>query len=101
MVDALASSLLATPAGGAAPQSAERIRAAAEEFESVFLSTFLKTMFEGVNAGAGPEFGGGSAEQNWRELLVDEYAKSFAARGGIGIADAVSRELLAIQERSL
>ena len=51
--------------------------------------------FEGL--GKGP-FGGGAAAAVWRSLLVDEYAKTFAKAGGIGIADQVQRTLLAQQE---
>jgi hypothetical protein len=49
------------------------------------------------NIGQGP-FGGGPAAGVWRSLLTDEYAKSFAKSGGIGIAHQVQRELLAQQE---
>jgi len=33
-----------------------------------------------------------------RSLLVDEYAKEMTRAGGIGIADAVTREILKVQE---
>jgi Rod binding domain-containing protein len=35
----------------------------------------------------------------WRSFLTDEYAKSFAKSGGIGIADHVYSALLEIQEQ--
>lgn len=47
--------------------------------------------------GEGP-FGGGQSVGVWRSFLTDEYAKSFAKKGGIGIADQVYRTLLAQQE---
>ena len=47
--------------------------------------------------GKGP-FGGGPAAGVWQSLLTDEYAKSFAKTGGIGIADHVQRALMAQQE---
>jgi len=53
-------------------------------------------MFSGVKTD-GP-FGGGSAEESWRGFLLDEYGKSITASGGIGIADAVYSELVALQE---
>jgi flagellar protein FlgJ len=34
----------------------------------------------------------------WRSFLTDEYSKSFAKAGGVGIADQVYRSLLAQQE---
>lgn len=68
----------------------------AKDFESVFLADAFKIMYEGVSAD--PLNGDDNASQSWRELLVDEYAKSFSARGGIGLAAPIARELLALQE---
>jgi Rod binding domain-containing protein len=34
----------------------------------------------------------------WRSFLGEEYAKSFAKAGGIGLADHVYRALIAQQE---
>jgi peptidoglycan hydrolase FlgJ len=34
----------------------------------------------------------------WRSMLTDEYSRSFAKGGGIGIADQVYRSLMARQE---
>jgi Rod binding domain-containing protein len=73
----------------------DKTRAAAQEFEAVFLNTMFQQMFS--NIGQGP-FGGGPAAGVWRSLLTDEYAKSFAKAGGIGIADHVQRALLGQQE---
>ena len=53
-------------------------------------------MFTGID-GDGP-FGGNGAAGVWRSMLTDEYAKSFANSGGIGIADQVYRTLIAQQE---
>ena len=68
----------------------------AQEFEGVFLSQFLSQMFDGISAD-GP-FGGGQGEMMFRSLMLDEYGKQIAAQGGIGLADAVTRELLKTQE---
>lgn len=73
-----------------------KARAAAEEFEAVFLNSMFSQMMTGID-GEGP-FGGGPAVGVWRTFLTDEYAKSFARKGGIGIADQVYRTLLAQQE---
>jgi len=43
-------------------------------------------------------FGGGHAEETFRELLVDEYGKKVAESGGFGIAAMVRREILKAQE---
>ena len=61
----------------------------------MFLNTMFQQMFAGV--GEGP-FSGGHAANVWRSFLTDEYAKSFAKNGGVGIADHVYRSLLAQQE---
>ncbi len=78
------------------PQAAEAIEQAAKEFEQVFLAQMLQPMFEGTEL---PEpFGGGFSEEMYRSLLLDEYAKIMAQSGGVGIADHVKRELIAMQE---
>lgn len=76
--------------------SIEKIRETAQDFEAVFLSQMMKPMFEGLSAEA--PFGGGPGEDMWRSLMVDEYGKSVAKSGGIGIADAVMGEMLRMQE---
>ena len=73
-----------------------RAKQAAQDFEAVFLSQMLGTMFEGVSTD-GP-FGGGQGEAMFRSLMVDQYAKNIAAQGGMGLANAVTRELLQTQE---
>lgn len=71
------------------------IQAAAQEFEAVFLSEMLGPVFSALETeGIG---GGGAGERAFRPLLVQEYAKAIAARGGVGVADAVTRELLRLQ----
>jgi len=62
----------------------------------VFLNSMISQMFTGID-GEGP-FGGGPAVGVWRSFLTDEYAKTFARSGGIGIADHVYRSLIAQQE---
>jgi peptidoglycan hydrolase FlgJ len=74
----------------------EKARAAAQEFEAVFLNAMFSEMFTAID-GEGL-FGGGPGAGVWRSFLTDEYAKSFARSGGIGIADDVYRTLLAQQE---
>jgi len=75
-----------------------KARAAAEDFEAVFLNSMFSQMFTNVD-GEGP-FGGSQSTGVWRSFLTEEYAKSFAKKGGIGIADEVYRSLIAQQEAS-
>ena len=74
----------------------EKARQASEDFEAVYLNTMFAQMFTAMD-GEGP-FGGGKAVGVWRSFLTDEYAKSFAKSGGIGIAPEVYRTLMAQQE---
>lgn len=71
-------------------------RKSAEEFEGMFLSQMFGHVFEGLKTD-GP-FGGGHAEKMYRSLMVDEYGKTMARAGGIGIADQVMKEILRNQE---
>ena len=84
---------VATPAATA---DAAKAKQASMDFESVFLSQMLNQMFDGISTD-GP-FGGGEGEAMFRSLMVDEYGKQIAQQGGIGLADAVSRQLLKLQE---
>lgn len=79
-----------------ATADAAKARKAAQDFESVFLAQYLGAMFDGISTD--PPFGGGQGEAMFRSLMMDEYAKSMAAHGGIGLADSVTRELLQHQE---
>jgi Rod binding domain-containing protein len=72
-----------------------KAKGAAQDFEAMFLNTMFQQMFTGVD-GEGP-FGGNGAVGIWRSFLTDEYAKSFAKAGGIGIANQVYSSLLAHQ----
>ena len=74
-----------------------KVRRAAVEFEAFFLAQALQPMFAGI--GAEEPFGGGFAEDMWRSMQVEQYGKALAKSGGIGIADAVVREMLRAQER--
>ncbi len=71
-------------------------QAVAEDFEAMFLAQMLQPMFAGLDT-EGP-FGGGNAERIYRSLLVQEYGKALASRGGIGLADAVAQEMIRLQE---
>ncbi len=73
-----------------------KAREAAESFEAFFLTQVLDTMFAGIETG-GP-FGGGSGEKQWRSMLNEQFATAISKSGGIGIADQLYRQILAIQE---
>jgi Rod binding domain-containing protein len=71
-------------------------REAAESFEAFFISQMLADMFAGIETD--PLFGGGPGETVFRSLMIDEYGKSVASTGGVGIADSVLREIVRLQE---
>jgi peptidoglycan hydrolase FlgJ len=81
---------------GPSPDAKAKARANAVDFEAMFLSSMFNNMFTSID-GEGP-FGGGGAGGVWRSFLSDEYAKSFAKAGGLGLADSVYRSLIAQQE---
>ena len=89
-----AASFQATARASADPRA--KADQAAREFEAVFLSTMINQMMSSVPVN-GP-FGGGQGEQMFRSFLGDEYAKSLAGAGGLGLASIVSAEILALQE---
>ena len=84
--------------GKVQPTVQAKARQTAEDFEAVFLNTMFQSMFAGIG-GEGP-FGGNGATGVWRSFLTEEYSKSFAKAGGIGLADDVYRSLLQQQEAS-
>lgn len=83
-------------AGVPAARGTDAARATAVEFEAVFLSQLLEHMTAGLETD-GP-FGGGHAETVYRSMQNQEFAKAIARAGGIGIADAIQREILRLQE---
>jgi Rod binding domain-containing protein len=85
---------LPRPAVTADPAAAHKT---AQDFEAFFLSQIFENVFSGVNSDA--MFGGGSGETVYRSLLLQEYSKVAARNGGVGIADAVQREILRTQEK--
>lgn len=74
----------------------KQMRDVAEQFEAMFLSQALQPMFANIE----PEepFGGGPGNEIWKSMQVDQYGKSIARSGGIGIADAVMEQMLKAQE---
>ncbi len=82
------------PAAGAQdPSGAAKV---AQDFEAFFLAQAMDAMFAGVESDK--LFGGGQGENVYKSLLSQEYAKVAAKSGSTGIADAVQREILRMQE---
>ena len=83
------------PTTNISPAVAAKARAKAQDFEAVFLNSMFGHMFAHVNEGP---YSGGEAANTWRSFLTEEYSKNFAKAGGIGIADSVYQQLIAVQE---
>lgn len=90
------SAVSATPPPSETEALKGRARRAAQEFESVFLTAFIEQMQSEIDTD-GP-FGGGHAEKIYRSMMADQYARSIAQSGGVGIADQVYAEILRSQE---
>lgn len=78
---------------GTTPDAA---RAAAEDFEAVFLAQMMEAMFAQV--GEDDPFGGGPGENAFRGMLNEEYAKVMSQAGGLGLSDRLTTEILRYQE---
>lgn len=98
MVDLAVSPALSAPAPVAsAVELAKRgeIKKTAQDFEAQFLSVMLGQMFTATDLGK--PFGGGPGEDMFKSFMTDAFAKQMAKSGGIGVADAVGREMLKLQ----
>jgi len=85
--------------GGAPLDDAQtaKIWKAAQDFEASAIGQFLAPMFDTVDTANGA-FGGGSAEEAWKPMLVDAIGKQIAAQGGFGLAAPIYAALLRVQE---
>ena len=76
---------------------AAKAREVAADFESVYVADAFKAMFKDVSVD--PLSGkSDNSNETWRDMLIDQYAKDFVKKGGIGIADGIAAQLIKIQE---
>lgn len=75
---------------------AAKIEETAENFEAFFITRMMESMFEGVSTDG--MFGGGNAEKIYRSMLLDEYGRTMAKTGGIGVKETVMNAILQMQE---
>lgn len=78
------------------PEKLKAIDAASKDFEAVFLSEMLGHMFSSIQAD--PEFGGGDAENTWKGMMTEQYAKRIVDSGGIGLSKDIKAKMIEIQE---
>jgi len=74
----------------------KQAKQAAEDFEAFFISQVTETMFQGIETDG--MFGGGNAEKIYRSMLIDQYGKSVAKSGGVGVSDQIMNSILEMQE---
>jgi len=94
-VDVLAARKAKLPTDMSGIQNRAQAEAVAQQFERMFVAEMLQPMFSGIETD-GP-FGGGQGEEVFRPMLLDQYADAVAKSGGVGIADAVLKEILRLQ----
>jgi len=87
-----------TPAPGTTADMAKADRAS-KEYESVFISQFLGSMFSSIPTDG--LTGGGAGEEMFRSMMIDQYSKSIENQGGFGIAAQMKAELLKHQQVSI
>jgi flagellar protein FlgJ len=74
------------------PETQKTLRGKAQDFEAMFLNSMFAQMTSGIK-GAGP-FGDTPGTGVWRSMLTEQYSKSFAKSGGVGISNDVFRTLI-------
>ena len=74
------------------PQAQAKAKATATDFEAMFLNSMFSQMTSGIK-GEGP-FGDTPGTGVWRSMLTEQYSKSFAQAGGVGISNDVFRTLI-------
>jgi Rod binding domain-containing protein len=79
-----------------ATADATKADAAAKDYESVFISQFLGSMFSGIKTDT--LTGGGQGEEMFRSLMINEFGKGIEQRGGFGLAAQMKAQLLKHQE---
>jgi flagellar protein FlgJ len=99
MTDAVQSQAPAAPgptAGPGKPGNIAALRDVAREFEAVFLAQVLSKINQGIDGDPGA---GETADQGlFHDMFNDEVAKLISRSGGVGVADAVLKEMLKVQE---
>ena len=78
------------------PRQLQTIRTQAEELEGVFLNMLTKEMFASIKGDE--NFGGGFGEETWRSMQAEQLANTMAQGGGIGLADELMGQMIALQE---
>ena len=99
MTEAVQSAIPAAVGAAASPgrpTSVDQMREVAQEFEAVFLAQVLSRINQGF--GTDPAAGEAPDQALFHDMFNDEVAKLISRSGGIGVGDAVLKEMLKVQE---
>lgn len=80
------------------PQGQAKAQKTATDFEAMFLNAMFSQMTSGLK-GEGP-FGDTPGTGVWRSMLTEQYSKSFANAGGVGISSEIYRTLILQQAKA-
>jgi Rod binding domain-containing protein len=80
------------------PKAQAKAKSTATDFEAMFLNQMFSQMTNGLK-GEGP-FGDTPGTGVWRSMLTEQYSKSFAQAGGVGISNEVYRTLILQQAKA-
>jgi peptidoglycan hydrolase FlgJ len=81
------------------PQAQAKAKKTSQDFEGMFLNQMFSQMTSGLT-GEGP-FGDTPGTGVWRSMLTEQYSKSFAKAGGVGISKDVYRTLILQQANQI
>ena len=79
--------------GAIKAQGPAGVRAAAQQFESMFIDMVMSSMREATNAFADGDYTSSDATRMQQEMLDHQWAIHIAEHGGIGLADIIVKQL--------
>lgn len=77
----------------------EKLKKACVDFEAIFVSKLLEGLRKTVNKS--DFITGGVGEEIFTDMLYDEYARSIAKNGTLGIAEMMYRDILKHEKKSI
>ncbi|WP_332683033.1 rod-binding protein [Bosea sp. (in: a-proteobacteria)] len=94
-----AASLANGIAGAFDAAKAAKAKKAADEFETVFLENFTKSIMDSSET-EGPLGENGTGGGIYRSMLTQEYARNLQKAGGLGLSDDILRNLIEVQAKA-
>lgn len=82
--------------GNAQRVNSTEIPKAYKQFEAVVLNSFVKEMMPDDTESV---YGKGNAGEIWKSMMAEQIGEVISERGGIGIAEQMYSEMLALQRR--